>query len=219
MLTFLAIESRYKFNSAMCVRLVFSMFLLISPVIMDAQDALTPFDQLEQLKEGVLIVRLDMKNNIKKAYQEMLDKMGRNDSQYSRTKEKLDSLNIQRLRYKQNVKEAMKSYYNFSDYCMIENQNMDFFLNGDESVLECNPAMDLDNRDFFYLIKGDRDSHWIIVDTKFARLSSPFPSSHDLGIKKFFDFLLGKNNFSGDNMNKVIEKMNERLMKYYLKVK
>ena len=105
----------------MCVRLVFSMFLLISPVIMDAQDALTPSDQLEQLKEGVLIVRLDMKNNIKKAYQEMLDKMGRNDSQYSRTKEKLDSLNIQRLRYKQNVKEAMKSYYNFSDYCLIEN--------------------------------------------------------------------------------------------------
>lgn len=178
-----------------------------------------PSDQIKSLKEGVLIVRLDMKNNVKNAYQEMLDNTDRNYSQDSRIKDKLDSLNIQRVRYKKNVQDAMKKHYKFSDYCLIENQNMDFFLNGDESVLECGDGIILDDRDYFYLIKGDRDSHWIIVDTKFARPSSPFPSSHDLGIKKFFDFLLGKNNFSGDNMNKVIEKMNERLVKYYHKTK
>ena len=166
----------------------------------------------------MLVVRLDMKKNREQTYLEMLEQAEPGSKNHTTITAKLDELIDERQRYKHSVIRAMKDHYSFSKYCFIENQNIEQFMNGDETVLEWTLDPEpVNSQNCFYLLKGDRDSHWIISDFKFKALKHPFPSSHDLGVKKFFDFLAGKENFDYENLSKVFSKMQSRLEKFYSK--
>ncbi len=187
------------------------------PVIsQDVQN--TGSSKIEMLKNGVLIVRLDMKQNSLDAYQDMLSQTNVEDKNYIVLKDRIEELKLERLTYKENVMEAMKHTYNFSHFCFIESQAVHKFLAGDYSVLICleEEAIEMiENGNYFFLVKGDEDTHWIVVDKLFNKLDYPFPNSHNIGFMRLIDFIIGGNNYSLKNQSKVFSKMNIRFIKFY----
>ncbi len=194
------------------------IFSFLIPCLSVAQEQNSETENINALKDGILVVRLDMKQNVLEAYQSVMDAQDKDSKDYKRAKENYDRLSDERQRYKENVIKAMNLHYRFSAHCFIENQNMDSFISGDATVLEIPDAyqdIDIANTEVFFLIKGDEDSHWIICDRDFKRVPHPFPSSHNLGIKRLFDFFGKKDNFSMSNLTKVVTKMDFRLTEYY----
>jgi hypothetical protein len=188
-------------------------------VILSAQNAsMTGKEAITELKGALLIVRLDMKVNVQEAYEQIMKNSDPGSKSYEQSKERLGRIKDERERYKQNVIRSFGANYHFSDYCFIDNNKIDAFLDGDYSVLECPEQIDLkeiNSHAVFFLVKGDRDSHWIFCDSSFRRLPASFPVEHDIGIKKLFDFIGGRDNFSIKNFDIVFSKMSDRLNKYY----
>jgi len=185
-----------------------------------SQDSgLTANEAIVQLKSSVLIVRLDMKRNAQDSYKSVLENPKSSPKQKELVNERLTRLTDERKRYKDNVMKSVENTYRFSSYAFIDNHDIDIFQRGDNSVLISKDAMlqqKISEDKYFYLIKGDSDTHWIITDSRFKTIKSPFPSGHDLGIRKLFDFLVKKEEFDISNENRVFSKMQSRLDKYLL---
>lgn len=165
-----------------------------------------------------MIVRLDMKVNVQEAHEQIMKNSDPGSKSYEQSKERLGRIRREREIYKQNVIRSFTANYHFSDYCFIDNNKIDVFLDGDYSVLECPEQIkqkEINSHAVFFLVKGDRDSHWIFCDSSFRRLPAAFPVEHDIGIKKLFDFIGGRDNFSIKNFDIVFSKMSDRLNKYY----
>lgn len=209
-------------------RVRFTAFILILGVVVSShmlygqnQDSIV-YDNAKKIKEGLLIVRLDMKTSVIDTYKEVVENPNLTVKERQRAEKKLLELSEGRKAYKANFEEAMKNHYSFSDYCFLESKNVKSFYGGDHSTLECPSEVDLDNlsEDYiFFLIKGKTDSHLIITDYALAPIAYPFPSSYNIGVKRLFDFFAKRDNFSIENLSKTIYKMQDRLNKIILNKK
>ena len=179
-----------------------------------------PINNISKLKEGTLVVRLDMKYSKVAAYQDMLLQESLSEKERIKTIEKLEKLKTERSIYKLNVMNAFEKAYTFSSVAFIENTYFnDYVDSGDLSKIETKYGSKNGiekGRDVYYLIQGEHETHWIVCDAHLKKVKSPFPSEHDLGLKKFLDFIVGKENYSMENMIKVVAKMNDRFYRFYI---
>jgi|GEM_PF-770877 len=182
---------------------------------------LTSRESLKALQNGVLVVRLDMQKNKMEAYQNTIDSGNLSEKDKNSMKSKLSVLESDRLLYKRNVIKAFSENYLFSKIVFIENQNFKRFINGENIEIEGdNDAIALlkKTEHLFYLIKGNSDSQWLIVNEDFKKPPSPFPSKFSQG--PFYKFLMilspRRSIYYETQLNaaqKVNKKLNQRLMK------
>ena len=195
------------------------MFLFVLSI--QAQESAEVKSEIQRLKEGLLIIRLDMQKNKIKAFEDVLAKSRLSEKEYMRTKDRLDDLISERKEYAENLKAAVLNKYHFSNYCFLESQLGSDFLNGDSSVLECpnqTNFKDLTEDDIFFLVKGDEDTHLILTDYDFRRLQT-VPSSHNVGMARLVDIFRNRPNYHIVNMNKVFSSLNTKMEKHYAKQK
>jgi len=182
----------------------------------------TASESINSLKNGVLVVRLDMQKNKIEAYEKSMSSSTISEDNKLKTEGDYKKLIKERETYKQSVIDAFSTTYNFSQIVFIENQHFKDFLNGNHEKIEGdqNAKEKLkSSNDVFFLIKGRNDGQWIIVDKEFKRPSSPFPSSFGFsGFKNFFDFLIGSDAHSLSNQTKLAQKANDKLLRYMSKI-
>lgn len=207
-------------------RVKYASYLVLLGLVLSGQMLLAQdrdslvLDYANRLKEGLLIVRLDMKTNVIESYEDVLQNSNLSEKEYKRTEEKLKEVKAGRKKYKENFKEAMEGHYYFSDYCFLESNDVKEYLQGNHELLQCPKEIDfeaLSENQIFFLIKGKVDSHMIIADNNFDQLPYPFPSSHNIGAKRLFDFLSKKDNFRLPNLIKTIQMMQIKLDKALLR--
>ena len=197
-------------------------FCMLTQILWAQTGTLTAYEAIQSLDSSVLIVRLDMQKKAIDTYQEIFDNPNSSEKQKRMVSKHMTRINAERERYKESVMNAMNDNYFFSEFCFIDNHDVRSFKNGDLSVLNCanDFVVDIVEKDnYYFLVKGDADTEWIFCDKNFQRISHPFPSSHDIGIAKFFNFIVGKDPFNYENMSKVFMKMQKRLDKFLLKSK
>ena len=194
----------------------FTLLLIVMNTSLMAQSEDNP---ISRLKESVLLVRLDMKTSKQEAYQEIIDN-AKDDNKKSIYEEKLAELIKERDTYSENVIKAFERHYIFSDVYFIEGQDFREVLEGkNNSAFRKDKSQVTLPEDYLLLIKGDDDTHWILVEKDLSPLPNGIPSEFDLGIKKILDVLVGKDNFALENMEKVVKKIEKKLSKYYFKAK
>ena len=193
------------------------MFLFVLSI--QAQESAEVKSEIQRLKEGLLIIRLDMQKNKIEAYEDVLAKSRLTEKEYERIKGKLEDLKRERKDYARNVRTAAKGLYKFSSFCFLESQDGQIFLNGDSSVLECPNAIsmeDLTTDDIFFLVKGDEDTHLILTDYNFRRLQT-VPSSYNIGFTRVMNLLSGRENYHIEKMSKMFQSLDTKLNKKYMK--
>lgn len=211
------------------MRALFLCFSIISVFCLNGLNAQTYYgDQLNSgeclhlLKEGALLIRLDMKTRTIEAYQEELKNNSLSDKYRESTKKRLDDLIEGRASYKKIVQKAFGDYYNFSKVYFIENQHLVKFKNNEESLAFDKDGIYVGPQDIgehFIMVQGINDHNWIIQTKNFETLPAGFPDEYNSGIKRILNLFTGVKDANQEDMNKVAIKINERLHKAFLKQK
>lgn len=180
---------------------------------------LTAKESLTALQNGVLVVRLDMQKNKIDAYQQAIDSGKLSAKDFDSMNSKLAELQKDRIQYKNNVIKAFSENYLFSKVVFIENQDFKNFINGEDVKIEGREAdrsLLKTSENIYYLIKGNSDSQWIIVNQDFKRPAFPSKFSQS----PFYKFLLllspGKASSYESQVN-AAKKVNEKLFERQLR--
>lgn len=195
--------------------LIYSLACILTSV--KSQSIATP-SPIQLLKEGVLVVRLDMKNTTIEAYEKMLTSSSLTTKDKKDIENKISELKMERLLYKKNVSEAFNSNYHFSDIAFVESQFFKSFITGDLSNVEAthetvNKISTTQN--LFYLIQDGSEGKWAIVNKSFKKPN--FPNTFTLGFKSVVNFILGRKSYSLENQLRLAEKVNTKLNNYFYK--
>lgn len=173
---------------------------------------------INSLKKGVLIVRLDMQKNKINAYEKSLATKKLSEKDEKRMRKNLEALINERKIYMENVINSFKELYTFSQIAFIENHEFKKFIDGENVDIIGNQetkALIATRENLFYLIKGRHDAEWIIVNKEFKRPAHPFPNAFGIGLKKFVDLFTGEKNYSAKNQTKIARKIEKSLTKFY----
>lgn len=195
-------------------------FFLVFPIFLQAQASIEQTTQIEQIKNGIIVVRLDMQINKIEAYQKIIDNPNISEKERNKTLKFMAEVTNEREAYKNNVIEAFSNTINFTNCVFIENQKFRTLLKGSSEYLEGEEyILNQINAGtkMFFLIQGDSESQWILTDKNLNRVNPPLKSKFDIGFRKFLDMFAGKKRYNINNMNKVASKINGSLHNTYNK--
>ena len=185
----------------------------------DMTDQMTSQEALNTLKNGVLVIRLDMQKNKIEHLKEKIANESLDSTSLANYKTKLVKLTDERARYKQNFIKSFDVYYNFSEVCFIESQDFKIFQEGDFSYCTDDQITSLEDSNYLVLLKGSRDSHWIIRDRDLKPIKGRFPDEIKRAIAPWHAFSLVFEEYNLNRFNKMAEKLNEKFLVYELENK
>lgn len=183
---------------------------------------LSPGECILKLKESALVIRLNMKKRTGDAYKSQLTKNGISKEDSTGLVLKINELEQSRNQYKRLVKQSFSKFYRFSDVYFIENHRFKQMLGGGITELETVDG-DLITSDqlieYYVLINGYNDHNWIIKQADLSDMPNGFPDEYNSGFKRVINWAAGQSNINEKDLNKVAIKLNERLYKFYDKMK
>jgi hypothetical protein len=195
--------------------LSFSIFILFS-FFSNGQET-TSIQKIEELKNGVALVRLYMN----KPKVDMLQKTINDDKTDTNTKASLkrtlDAHIADRNNYKMKVIKAFTEKYNFSkvffmyDYDqkkLKEGIKSGYFLDNNGEV---DPSISIENKSFLIFGRGNNDETVVISQLSGEPLPKGFPVDYKPSILGIFNAVFPK-----DKLGNYISKLNKKLKNFYM---
>ena len=175
-----------------------------------------------QLKESALVVRLNMKKRTLDALQKQLQRKSISQNDSIDIALRIKDIENNRMAYKRNVIQSFARFYKFSDIYFIENHQFKQMLRGGTTELETVDGTTITSEnlsDYFVLVNGYNDHNWIIKQKNLSDMPNGFPNEYNSGFKRVVNWIAGQSNVNVKDMSKIAIKINERLFKYYNKIK
>lgn len=188
---------------------------------------LLAIQQIHQLKEGTLILRL--KSNAKKIneLEQILAKETLKSKERKRFQKQLDKTVTSTNFINKELVRSFREHYDFSNYLImydtsmakLENQKSGFFLT---DSLEVDPKLTLPDTNYFLIAVGTRNrgkgrgiEALLIMDKQSKVLVQPFPYGLQITtlLRKLFALFEGANYLK--ELGPVVEKLNFKLNRFY----
>ncbi|NNF21107.1 MAG: hypothetical protein HKN67_04135 [Saprospiraceae bacterium] len=163
-----------------------------------------------------------MKKRTRDAYLQQLNRQGISYKDSLKMATRIEVLDENRQLYKFLVKESFSKYYSFSKVYFVENHMYKQLTKGGVVEMETHDDEIITSdqlEDYYVLTNGYNDHNWIIKQSDLSAMPTGFPDEYNSGFKRVVNWAANKSNLNEKDMNKVAIKINERLFKYYHKIK
>lgn len=162
-------------------------------VAQNYEDELEARRSARKLAESVLIVRLPVNGPKIRYLTQALEKAVEPKARKN-IREELEGakeLNYQKFNA---IRRALQNQYRFSAFLILPDSAYLAFTKGKQQVFlgedgQIDPSLSCNNKDHFYLICGENDDQWVLVDQNLNRLDRPFPYRSTIflsGIRRVF---------------------------------
>lgn len=131
------------------------------------------------LSESVLIVRLPV-NGPKIRFLSQKIKNTTDEKIKNQLQSQLDAAEALNLEKLNAIRNALKEYYTISPFLIMPDSSYTEFLKQEKDVFigengVVDPAIELKFDDYFFLITGENDDQWVLVDKNLMPEDRPFP--------------------------------------------
>lgn len=178
------------------------------------------YNAIKDLKEGILIVRLETNSRKIKELEKLLSDPGINAGNKKRLEYMLDETREQTASMNGILVEAFKTYYMFTEIRFMYDTAAHQLANGVEKGIFLNdglqpdPSISLDGKSYLVVYHGkpfnsqiQQSNFLVVLDSDFHQLQTPFPNSFNVATAFYHAVFLKEN--SENYFKRVVKKLNK----------
>jgi len=187
---------------------------------------------LDDLRSGVLIVRLPSDHRKTTALQEALDNDDLSETNKNYLQRELEGTKIERKKLNEELMQAFAENYTFSDVLFMYDTAMSLLNDGRQrgyfldSMLQVDERLSLENRPYAVLRWGNTDQSTstgaeslVLMDAQGENLTPPFPHAFKINrIGYLFNKFFSPSVAEERNFEKIVQKIEKQWTNFYLKM-